>query len=89
MSEERKTVEDKNLEDIELKKLVKKNLELNLEILDILNGIKKNIAWQRIFSLLKLLILAVPVILGFIYLPPMFADFLDSVKTYLIELKAS
>lgn len=89
MSEEKNTEKPSNTENIELKKLVQKNLELNLEMMEILQGMKKHIAWQKVFSLLKLLIIVVPVALGFIYLPPIFADILDKVKAYLIDLKSS
>lgn len=60
--------------DEEIKKLIKKNLELTQEIYEMVKSIKRYVIWQRIFTSLKILIILVPIILGIIYLPPIIKD---------------
>ena len=55
----------------EIKKLLEKNLELNREIFKMVKSIKSYILWARIFGVLKILIIVIPIILGLIYLPPL------------------
>jgi len=55
--------------DEELKKLLEENLKLTKEIHTMTKGIKSFVLWQRIFGVLKLLIIVVPIVLGIIYLP--------------------
>src|SRR6056297_1896739 len=59
----------------EIKKLVKKNLELNQEIYEMLKSVKRYVLIQQIFSVLKILIIVIPIILGIIYLPPLFEQY--------------
>ena len=58
------------MENEEIKKLLKKNLELTEEIHGMVKSVKRYVIWQRVFSILKILIILVPIILGIIYLPP-------------------
>ena len=60
--------------DEEIKALLKKNLELTEEINKKMEKVNRFIVWQKVFSLLKILIFVVPVILGLIYLPPLLKD---------------
>lgn len=66
-------------ENEEIKKLLELNLQKNEEILKISRDIKKYIKWQNIWSVLRFVLIVVPIILGFIYLPPLFKDVF---KTY-------
>jgi len=58
----------------EIKKLLEKNLELNQEIFKMVKSIKNYVITQRIWFVLKLLIIVVPIILGIIYLPSLLKD---------------
>ena len=71
---EEKKEEDKNSNNDDLKKLLELNLEKNEEILLISKDIKRYIKWQQIWSTLRFLLIAVPIVLGFIYLPPLLKD---------------
>lgn len=67
------SVGNDNLED-----LLKKNIELSQEILGLARYIKNYVFWQQIFSWIKFALIAIPIILGLIYLPPLVRDMLDS-----------
>ena len=67
--------------DQELKKLVKKNLELNKEMHDMVKYIKKFIIFQQIFGVIKVLLIVVPLVLGIIYLPPLIKDALKQYQS--------
>ena len=69
MGEETKKDEGTNNKD--MGELLKKNLELNEEMYKMIKSIKRYVITQRIFGILKLLIIVVPIILGLIYLPPL------------------
>ena len=66
---------DQNFSNNDLKKVLKLSLQKNEEILAISQEIKQYIKWQKIWSVFRLLLIFVPIILGFIYLPPIFRDF--------------
>ncbi len=61
----------------EIKKLLEKNLELNQEIHKMVKSIRVYVIGQRIWFVIKMLFILVPVILGFIYLPPLVKDLMD------------
>lgn len=61
--------------DEEIKKLLKKNLEMTEDIREMVKSIKRYVVWQRIFGLLKVLIILIPIIIGVIYLPPLIKGF--------------
>ena len=67
--------------DQELKKLVKKNLELNKEMYDMVKYIKRFIIFQQIFGAIKILLIVVPLVLGIIYLPPLIKDTLKQYQS--------
>ena len=71
---EEKKEEDKNSNNDDLRKLLELNLEKNEEILSISKDIKRYIKWQQIWSTLRFFLIFVPIILGFIYLPPLLKD---------------
>jgi hypothetical protein len=55
----------------ELKELLKKDIELSERILEMSEYIKNFVFWQKVFSVLKILLIVVPLVLGLIYLPPL------------------
>ncbi|MFH1662088.1 MAG: hypothetical protein ABIA02_03260 [Candidatus Falkowbacteria bacterium] len=60
--------------DEEIKKLMQQNLKLTQEIHGMVSAVKKHMLWQKIFSILKILIIVVPIVLGFMYLPGILKD---------------
>lgn len=60
--------------DEQLKKLLNDNLKLTEEIHKMTKSIKHFVVWQRVFSILKILIIVVPIVLSFIYLPRLVED---------------
>ncbi len=58
----------------EIKKLLKKNIELSKENNEMTKSIKKFVFWSRIFTVVKIVIILIPLILGIIYLPPLVKD---------------
>ncbi|SRR6056297_302084 len=60
--------------DQEIKKLVKKNLELTRETNEMIKYIKRYVIIQQIFGVIKIIIIVIPLILGIIYLPPLLKD---------------
>jgi len=71
------------MENDELKNLLEQNLKKNEEILKISKDIKKFMKWQQIWSTLRFLLIFVPVILGFIYLPPILKDLITNYRNLL------
>ena len=65
------TNEEKLSEGEEIKKLLELNLKRNEEILTMTRDIKKYMKWQNIWSILRFVLIAIPIVLGFIYLPPL------------------
>ena len=55
----------------DLKKLMEENLALTKELLAMTKKVKNYIVWQQVFGFVKILLIAVPIILGIIYLPPL------------------
>jgi len=69
--------------DEDIKKLLEKNLELTEDIHEMTKKIKSYILWQKVFSIIKILIILVPIILGIIYLPPLLRDVFDQYRELL------
>lgn len=63
-----------------LEKLLKENLKISKELLDNSKKIRRWVAWQRAWGVVKILIIAVPIILGIIYLPPLIEDLVKPVQ---------
>ncbi len=68
-----------------LEGLLQDNLKSSAEVLKAVNSIKKYIRWQQVWSTLRFFLIAIPIALGFIYLPPLIKDALQSYKTFLIN----
>ena len=73
----------------ELKKLIKKNIKLsqeNKELLEkdheMIKKIRRFVITSQITWGLKLIIIVVPIILGILYIPPLFRDFLDKYQKF-------
>jgi hypothetical protein len=60
--------------DDEIKKLLEKNLEMTEEILVMTKKIKSHVTFQKVMSAIYFLIIVVPIVLSFIYLPPLLKD---------------
>lgn len=67
---------DNNLND-EQAKLLRRNLEISEELLKKTEEIKSYIKWQKFFGLVNFLMIAIPIIIGIIYLPPLIKDYLN------------
>ncbi len=67
----------------ELLGLLRANLEKSEEVLKISREIKKYMRLQNIWGTLRLLLIVAPIILGFIYLPPLIQEYLSSYKNLL------
>jgi hypothetical protein len=65
---------------LELNNLIKENIKVSQEILELTKYIKKYVVWQKIFSLMKLFLIIIPIILAFIYLPPVLKSFSESIQ---------
>ncbi len=85
-------VENKQTEEItreinqppDLTELLRANLERSEEILEISKSIKRYIRWQQFWGISRLLLIAIPLIIGFIYLPPLIREAFDSYKSVLM-----
>ena len=83
---EKEEVKNKGKNDIDFGKqinrietLLQENLEMNKEMKIMIRHINTYVAWQRIFAWLKLLLILIPLVIGFIYLPPLFKDFYQQI----------
>jgi hypothetical protein len=71
------------VESAELIKLLKTNIAKSEEILGKIKYIKKYIFWQQVGSVVRILIILIPIVIGFIYLPPLIRDSLGSYQELL------
>jgi cation transport ATPase len=67
----------------ELISLLRENLKKNEEILKISRDVKKYMRWQNIWSITRILVIAIPLIVGAIYLPPLIKEYIQSYQTVL------
>jgi len=67
---------ENNLTD-EQTELLRRNLEVSEDILKKTEYIKKYIKWQKIWGVVNILIIVIPLVLGVVYLPPLFKDYLN------------
>jgi len=68
----------------DLAELLRANLKRSEEILKISREIKIFIRWQQVWGFLRLLIIIIPIVLGFIYLPPLIKEAMQSYKSLFI-----
>lgn len=65
--------------------LLQANLERSEEILKISREVKKYMRWQSIWSTIRTLLIVAPLIVGFIYLPPLIKDYIASYQSLLYQ----
>ena len=66
-----------------LKELTEKNIKLSEEVLELSKKINNFVIWQRVFGVIKILIIAIPIALSIIYLPPLLNGVLGTYKELL------
>jgi len=57
-----------------IEQLLERNLKLNEEMHKMVKSIRNYVIGQRIWFVLKMLFIVIPLIIGFIYLPPLFKN---------------
>lgn len=65
----------------QIKAMLKENLELTKDLKKMVKDVKKFVFWSRIFTVLKIALIAVPIILGIIYLPPLLEKYVDQIRS--------
>jgi len=73
-------VDPRGCSPIEIRELLGENLKLNKEIHVMVKSVKKYMMWQQIWSIFKILIIVVPIVLGLIYLPAMLQPLFEQYK---------
>ncbi|MDP3899751.1 MAG: hypothetical protein Q8Q23_01580 [bacterium] len=73
----------------ELRQLLKENIALTKELEEQVQKISRWITWQRVYFWVKLVVIVIPVALGIIYLPPLFAQYFHQIKTLINTLISS
>jgi len=68
-----------------LEELLQDNLKNTAAVLLAVKDIKRYIRWQQLWSAFRFFLIAVPIILGFIYLPPLIKDAFQSYKDLFIN----
>ena len=71
------------MEHNDLKKLLEENLKVTKEIYKMSKSIKSYLAWQRIFGVVKILLIVAPIVFGLIFLPPLLKDLQEQYKPIL------
>ncbi len=71
---------DNNLTD-EQTELLRRNLEISEELLEKTNYIKGYVKWQKVWGLINILIIVIPILIGIIYLPPLIREYLNQVTS--------
>jgi len=57
--------------DEEIKKILEENQKLVKEIHGMTKKIKSYLFWSQVFGIMKILLILIPIAIGFIYLPPL------------------
>ena len=79
--EQKEQTKEKSEISEELSELLRVNLDKNEEILKISRKLDTYLKWQNVWGILRLLVILVPIILGFIYLPPIIKEFFQSYQS--------
>lgn len=61
----------------QIKKLLEENIKLNKELLEKTEKIEKYVKLRKVWGVLKVVFIAIPLILSFIYLPPLLKPIVD------------
>ena len=64
-------IDEQNLTNEEIKKLLEKNIELSEQILVLTTKTRRYIFWQQVYDAFKFLVIIVPLVIGIFYLPPL------------------
>lgn len=67
----------------EIASLLEENLRYSRELLEMSKDINKHIRGQNLWAILRFLLIAIPIILGFLYLPPFFNDLIEQYQSLL------
>ncbi len=67
----------------QIKEIVEENLRLTKEIHEMTTKVRRYVVVARIFSILKILLIVVPIVLGILYLPPLMNNLIDKYKDFL------
>ena len=71
---------ENNLTD-EQTELLRRNLEVSEEILKKTDYIKGYVKWQKVWGIINILIIVIPIMIGVIYLPPLIKDYLNQITS--------
>jgi len=71
---------ENNLTD-EQTELLRRNLEVSEEILKKTDYIKGYIKWQKIWAIVNISLIVVPLIIGALYLPPLLKDYFNQLTS--------
>jgi len=71
----------------EIAQLLRANLEKSEEVLKVSQNIKNYMRWQNIWSIIRLLVIIIPIIIGIIYLPPLIKNYIQQYKTLISGIK--
>ena len=63
-----------------LQELLKKNLALSEEMAESVKKIRSYMKWQNFWATVRLLIILIPIAIGFLYLPPLIKGYLAMLK---------
>lgn len=66
-----------NLKDSEVKNLLEENLRLTKEIHQMSRKISRYVAFQKVLSVIYILLIIVPIIISVIYLPPLIKNIIS------------
>lgn len=72
-----------NHEISELRELLEKNIKLSEDVLALSQKINSFVMWQKVFGVVKTLVIFIPLFLGALFLPPLLKDVLDSYQELL------
>ena len=67
----------------ELKKIVKESLELSQETYHLVKKIHRFMVWQSVFNVLKILVILIPLFLGYFFLTPYIKEMYGDYKKLL------
>lgn len=66
----------------EIIRLLRKNLEHSRRIMENTEKMRLHIMWRRVFFIVKIFLVAIPLILAFVYLPPFLEEAWQYTKPY-------
>jgi len=60
-----------------MEKIIERNFKLNRKMAEMMKDIKSYVVMQKIWGMVKILIIVVPILLAYLYLPPLMKDFVN------------